>query len=224
MEDLIEAIEEKGIVPYFSNNVKGFSIEENCDPRVYFSEEEGIWEWKGPVILKTKCAYGKFFQNKATFISKKWFLDFINYRRDGYDFEAAFNDGLISYNEQFLYDIIASRHSILSKTAKAIGGYIKPKETGKDAWQPRKGFDQNINKLMMKGYVQIIDFDYEMDKKGNFYGWGISRYATPENYYGEKYVDKAYKRSPEESYKRLLKQLKKINPEASEDELIRFLG
>jgi len=222
--DLIEAIETLGILPFFENNIKGFSIEENIDPKAYFSSEPGVWEWKGPVILETKCAYGKFFNKKAAFIRKDLYYDFANYRRDGYDFDAAVSDGLINYNEQFLYNIISSKHSILSKTAKAIGGYVKPRSKGKDTWQPRKGFDTTINKLMMKGYVLIVDFDYEVDKNGEFYGWGIARYSIPEEFYGDSFSKKCYKRSPEESYKRLFKVIKDINPEASKEEIIKFLG
>ncbi|MBQ1787723.1 MAG: hypothetical protein II004_02210 [Erysipelotrichaceae bacterium] len=223
-EDLIEAIERCGIVPFFSNNIKGFSIEENVDPKAYFSDEPGVWEWKGPVIQELRCAYGKFFLNKACFISKEWFYDFANYRREGYDFDARVNDGLVGYNEQFLYELISSRHSMLSKTAKALGGYVKPKEKGRDAWEPRKGFDTSINRLMMRGYVLIIDFDYEVDKKGEFYGWGISRYSTPEEFFGKGFAKKCYKRSPEESYRRLFRQIKKLNPDADELQIRKFLG
>lgn len=223
-EDLINAIEEYGIVPFFENNIKGFSIEENVDPKVYFSDGPGVWEWKGPVILETKCAYGKLFNKKAAFVRKDIYYDLANYRRDGYDFDARVSDGLVNYNEEFLYNIIASRHSILSKTAKAIGGYVKPKEKGKDAWVPRKGFDTTITNLQMKGYVLISDFDYEVDKNGEFYGWGIARYTTPEEYYGKTFAKRCYKRSPEESYKKLFRLIKKINPDATKEEIKKFLG
>lgn len=113
---------------------------------------------------------------------------------------------------------------MLSKTAKAIGGYVKPKEKGKDAWVPRKGFDTTITNLQMKGYILTIDFDYEVDKNGEFYGWGIARYATPEEYYGKSFSKKCYKRTPEESYKRLFKLIKKINPDATKEEIEKFLG
>lgn len=222
-QDIINAIDEYGILPFFSNGIEGFSIEENCDPKVYFGEEPGIWEWKGPVIQESRCAYGKFFNKKAAFVSKKWFYDFANYRRDGYDFDARLSDGLVNYNEEFLYNIISSKHSILSKTAKAIGGYIKPREKGRDTWVPRKGFDTTITALQMKGYVLIIDFEYEVDKNNNFYGWGIARYSTPEEFYGKSFAKNCYKRSPEESYKRLYKQIKKINPKAKDYQIERFL-
>ncbi|MBR6941255.1 MAG: hypothetical protein IKH65_10635, partial [Clostridia bacterium] len=82
-KDLEDAVTEFGFVPFFSNSVPGFSLEENVSPRAWFSSDEGAWEWKGPVIRETGCAYGKFFENKAVFISKEWFPDFANYRRDG---------------------------------------------------------------------------------------------------------------------------------------------
>ncbi len=216
--DLKEAIDAYGILPFFANEIKGFSIEEHCDPKVYFGEEPG-----GPVIQEMKCAYGKFFLKKAAFVKKEWYYDLANYRRDGYDFDARVNDGLVNYNEEFLYNIIASKHSILSKTAKAIGGYVKPREKGKDSWVPRKGFDTTITALQMKGYVLITDFDYEMDKKGNFYGWGVARYATPEEFFGKKFADRCYKRTPEESYERLYRQIRKLT-KAKEDQIRKFLG
>ena len=220
----MDAVEELGFLPFFAHEIEGFSIEENCDPSVYFSVSPGVWEWKGPVIQETRAAYGKFFRRKAGYVSKKWFYDFANYRRDGYDFEARCEDGLADYEEQYLYNIIASRHSILSKDAKAVGGYVKPKTTGKDSWQPRKGFETKITRLQMQCYVLTSDFEYEIGQNGNFYGWGTARYATPEEFYGKSFERKVYQRTPEESRDRILRHLKKILPESTEEERIRFLG
>ena len=222
-EDMKEAVREYGILPFFANEIEGYSIEEMCDPRVYFGDEPGVWDWKGPVIQETRCAYGKFFKNKAAFITKELFPDFANYRRDGYDFDARFEDGLAKYKEQYLYNIIASRHSILSKDAKAVGGYIKPKVKGPDQWEPRKGFDTSVTKLQMQCYVLTSDFEYEIDRNGNFYGWGIARYATPEEFYGKYFTSRVYKRTPEESFRKILKHMKKILPDVPEEQLIRFL-
>ena len=223
-EDMEEAVREYGILPFFSHSIAGYSIEEMCDPKVYFGDEPGVWDWKGPVIQELRCAYGKFFHGKAAFITKELFPDFANYRRDGYDFDARFEDGLAKYSEQYLYNIIASRHSVLSKDAKAIGGYIKPKTKGPDQWEPRKGFDTSITKLQMMCYVTTTDFEYELDKNGNFYGWGVARYATPESFFGKSFENKVYRRTPEESYRRIVRHLKKIVPEASEEQIAYFLS
>lgn len=222
-EDLMAAVDSLGFLPFFAHEIEGFSIEEHVDPRAYFSDEEGVWEWKGPVIQELRCAYGKFFNKKAGFISKKWFPDFANYRRDGYDFDARMDEGIGNYNDQFLYNIIASKRSILSKDAKAIGGYVKPKTKGQDQWEPRKGFDTQITRLQMQCYVTTSGFDYEVDKNGNFYGWGVARYATPESFFGKSFENKVYRRTPEESYGRIVRHLKKIVPEASEEQIAYFL-
>ena len=224
--DLIKAIEKYGFLPFFANEIEGFSIEEHISPDCWWTSDSGrwdAWEWKGPIIQETRCAYGKFIDKKAMYISKKWFYDFANYRRDGYDFDARFEDHLATYNEQFLYNIISSKHSIRSKDAKALGGYIKPKKKGPDQWEPRKGFDTTITKLQMMTYVLITDFDYEVDKHGNTYGWGVARYATPESFYGSSFSKHVYKRTPEESRVRIKKHLLKILPNATEDEIDYFL-
>ena len=84
-KDLEKAVEEVGILPLFKNSIPGYSVEEHAHPSAWFPSEEGVWEWKGPVIRSTGCAYGKFLGNKAVFISREWFPDFANWRRDGYD-------------------------------------------------------------------------------------------------------------------------------------------
>ena len=75
MQDLAAAVERFGIVPLFENSIRGFSVEEHVDPRCWFSgTEDGVWEWKGPVIRASGCAYGKLFEKKAAFVSREVFL------------------------------------------------------------------------------------------------------------------------------------------------------
>ena len=206
-QDLINAVQTFGFVPYFKNAIPGFSIEEHVDRAVWFGSRDGVWEWKGPVIRESGCAYGKFFDHKAVFISKEWFSDFANYRRDGYDFDARFDDELAPYRDKELYDILAPNVPILSKELKKIGNY---KKGGK------KGFDTIINRLQEQCYVVISDFTYMKDKKGNTYGWGVADYSTPEALFGEAFTDKVYERTPEESYKRIFDHLKSILPWAED--------
>lgn len=223
-ENLKDLIKDIGFLPFFSHEIEGFSIEEMVNPSLWFSNEPGPWEWKGPIISNMKCAYGKFFNKKAGFISKEWFPDFANIRRDGYDFDARFEDGLATYNEQYLYNIVSSHHSILSKDAKIVGGYAKPRnKKERDNWEPRKGFDTLITKLQMECYVITSNFEYEQDRNGNFYGWGIARYATPEEYLGKTFSNKVYKHQPDESYKKIYRHLKKLFPNEEDNILEKFI-
>ena len=79
-----------GILPFFSNCIKGFSIEEMTVPGMLFggtAGEEGCWEWKGPVIQRRTAAYGKFLNRKAAFVSLDLLPDFLNYRRNATVFD-----------------------------------------------------------------------------------------------------------------------------------------
>ena len=105
-QDLMDAVESFGFVPLFRNSIPGFSVEEHVAPEAWFSEEDGVWEWKGPVIRELGCAYGKLFERKAAFVSRAWFPELANYRRDGYDFDARFDDGLASYPDRTLFDLV----------------------------------------------------------------------------------------------------------------------
>ena len=203
-----------GFLPFFANEVEGFSVEEHVSPEVWFTDQEGVWEWKGPAIRDLGCAYGKFLGNKAAFITEEWFCDFANWRRDGYDFDARFDDELASYAEKDIYDLVSSMQPALSGDLKKAGNFTKGGNTG---------FDSLISRLQSQCYVLIDDFVYKKDKKGNAYGWGVAEYSTPEQFFGESFSDCVYQRNPQESYQRILQHLTEILPDADQRELERFL-
>ena len=218
MEELIELIDEAGFVPFFSNEIQGFSLEEHIAPGFWYDDADSefwpAWEWKGPVIRKMKCAYGKFLRNKAMYISPMWFPDFANFRRQGYDFDARYDDGLASFYDKELFELLDPKAPVLSKDLKKDGGF------GKNG---KKGFDTIITRLQKQCYVITSDFKYSTDKLGNKYGWGIAEYSTPEKFFGKKFMNSVYKWTPEESYVRVLKQLKKILPNAEQKQIEKIL-
>ena len=221
-QDLEDAIGEYGIVPYFRCSIPGFSLEEHCPPRVLFSDgEEDTWAWKGPVIRETGCAYGKFFEKKAAYVSRELFPDLANYRRDGYDFDARYDDGLARFQDKQLYDLLEERAPVLSKELRLAGGYAYGGR-GKSA-EGRKGFDASIARLQEQCYVIISDFVYTLDKQGRPRGWGVAEYTTPERFWGERFRERVYAREPEESRARLLEHLARLFPQAGEAALTRFL-
>ena len=209
-------VQEIGFLPFFPNGISGFSIEENCPPELWFSDTlEGPWEWKGPIIRMGNCVYGKFFRGRAGYVSLKWFPDFANYRRDGYDFDARFDDELASFKDKTLYDTVSENGSLLSKELKKLCNYCKG---------GNKGFDTIITRLQMQTYITIADFEYAQDKFGKTYGWGVARYSTPEELYGYDIVTGAYKRDPKESRERIVAHLKNILPDASELQITKLIG
>lgn len=213
-QDLKDAVETFGIVPFFRNTLRGFSVAEHTAPEVWFTDVPGPWEWKGPVIRETGCVYGKLFEGKAAYVRPDLYEDLANFRRDGYDFDARCDEGLVYYRDKALYELLDSRAPILSRDLKLWGNY------GKDG---QKGFDASITKLQMQCYVTVSDFVYLRDKNGKEYGWGVAQYSTPEKQLGAPFRDRVYQRSPEESYQRLCTHLRKILPEADEKAIRKFL-
>ena len=212
--DIIKAIEKYGFLPYFANSVEGFSIEEHIQPKYWFGSVQGAWEWKGPIIRETHCAYGKFFEHKAVYVSREWFADLANYRRDGYDFDARYDDGLARYSDKQLYDLLDSSAPIISKDLKRLGDYRKG---------GNKGFDTVMTRLQEQCYAVISDFVYLTDKYGKQYGWGVAQYSTPEKFLGDDFAQNVYKRTPQESYERIFEHLQKLLPYASDEQIKHLL-
>ena len=151
-DDLIAAVEQYGFLPFFRNEIHGFSIEKLCPPELWFADDvDGPWEWKGPAARSGKCLYGKLFNKKAGFVSREWIPDFANFRRDGYDFDARWDDGLASYKDKELYEAIDGEGGMLSKRLKEALNYRKGGNTG---------FETCITRLQMQSYVCIADFVY----------------------------------------------------------------
>lgn len=216
MAELIDAINAFGFLPFFANSIEGFSVEEHVTWDCWYHADGSwpVWEWKGPVIRETGCAYGKFFEKKACYISPEWFPDFANYRRDGYDFDARWDDGLTPIKDKQLYDLIEKNAPILSKELKRLGDYRKGGV---------KGFDTMITRLQAQCYVVISDFVYMTDRFGNPYGWGVAEYSTPEAFMGSRFTDAVYRRSPEESYERIFNHFTELFPYEDEASIKRFL-
>lgn len=215
-EELAALINKIGFLPFFQSPVPGFSLKDCVPPELWFPEEgDGVWEWKGPVIRLSGGAYGKFFKGKAAFISREWYPDFANYRRDGYDFDAAYDDGLASFKEKKIYDTLAEAGDLLSKELRRRSAFVG---------QAKTGYDATLTRLQMRGYITTTDFEYALDSKGNPYGWGIARYATPESHFGEDFTGRVYSRTPEKSARRILDHLGKLLPQATPAQLKALLG
>ncbi len=221
-QDLIDAIQAYGVVPYFSTAIPGFSLEEHCHPLMLFNDtEDNSWFWKGPVICETGCAYGKFFAGKAAYVRKDLFLDLANYRRDGYDFDARYEDGLARTQDKRLYDLIEENGPVTSKELRRLGGYAYH-----GRWQKTegvKGFEASVTRLQEQCYVLTSDFVFTRDKSGRARGWGAAEYATPETFMGSAFSENVYRRPPEESYLRLLEHLRTLLPGTPEQALKKFL-
>ena len=74
VDEAIKYINELGFLPLFKNDIDGFSLEERTVPEYWWSDDPEIdpWMWRAIIARWHDIVYGKFFDKKAGFISKKW--------------------------------------------------------------------------------------------------------------------------------------------------------
>ena len=84
-QDLMDAVQTFGIVPYFSTSIPGFSLEEHCHPTALWSDTgNDSWAWKGPVIQETGdavCFTSDGLTARVLKAEGRWQVDFLG--RDG---------------------------------------------------------------------------------------------------------------------------------------------
>lgn len=213
-EQLEKAALQYGMLPFFSNRIPGFSVEEMAAPGMLFGEtndDYGCWEWKGPVIREQTTAYGKFFNRKAGFVSLDFLPDFLNYRRNAYPVKP-------DSTEKMILDIVREREGVTSAELRNII-FGKPTKRRKpedlvDFMEPvkvrRQCLESPLQMLQMGGHLLIADFEYKYTAKGDRYGWGVAIYSTPEIWFERRFND--ITRTPQESLILLVTNLSKKFP------------
>ncbi len=224
-EELEQTVRGYGLLPFFSNSIPGFSVEEMAAPGMLFGGgegDDGCWEWKGPVIREQTTAYGKFFRRKAGFVSLELYPDFINFRRAAYPLdpesvEAALLN-IIKENEAAtsagLREIVFGAAAGARRGSFGGGaGNVRPR---------RQALEAPLQKLQMGGRLLIADFEYKYTARGDRYGWGVALYTLPEIWFGKDIARTG--RSPEESFDLLTEHLAGKLPGADRSQIAKLLS
>ncbi len=214
-QDMAELVERWGFLPFFANDVKGFSIEEHCPGELWFSNEtDGPWEWKAPAMKLCGGMYGKLFAGKAGYVSRAWLADLANFRRDGYDFDSRMDEGIAPEKDCYVYTTILGEGRVTSRRLKQLCNFNK---------NGNKGFETVMTRLQMQTYICVSDFVYDRDKFGRPYGWGVAEYTAAESLLGDDALRSAYRRKPEKSYELIFEHLRKLLPEASDENIKKLI-
>ena len=226
-QELTNWINEVGFLPLFANGIPGFSVEEHVSPDFWWTgvREHDPWEWREILAAEHKVAYGKFFDKKAGFISLEWLPVFANFRRDGYDFDSAWEDSRANRREKLIMDILTDRdpngdvvwktEGILSTELKKMAGFGKGGE---------KNFPGITTDLMMKTYLVTSEFRRRVNKRGEGYGMAVSVLMPPEALWGYDLVTSAYSETPEQSRQRIADRVREVFPGAEDREIDRLIG
>ena len=210
----MEYIQEVGFLPLLDSGIRGYSAEDVVDEDcryVVFSDggwDWPLWKWKGPIVTEGRCVYGKFFAGKAGFVSREWWTDLCNYRRNIHPAPA---EGSI---EEAILLTLMEQGSLITRELRAACGFTGPKM--------RSRFDSYVTRLQMSCRIVTEDFVYPRDKHNREYGWGWALLTTPEQLLGRDACQ--CDRTPEESYSRMSAHLRKLLPQASDKQIRRLLG
>lgn len=225
--ELVNWVNEIGFLPLFANEITGFSAEEHVSPDFWWTgdRDEDPWEWREIIASSHEAAYGKFFDKKAGFISQEWLPYFANYRRDGYDFDSAWEDSRVTRREKIIMDLLTETDAegdlvfpdkqILTTDLKKLAGFGKGGE---------KNFPGITTNLMMQMYLVTADFRRRKNKRGGEYGMPVSVLLPPEAIWGYDAVTAAYGESPAESWQRIFDHVCMQYPQAEEQAVIRLIG
>lgn len=215
--ELLALVREIGFLPLFSNEVEGFSVEEHTPAEDWWIDDPARdpWAWRQILAEEDGVAYGKFFDKKAGFVSREWFPDFANYRRDGYDAEGLYEDGKMKHRNRQVLDALepdegARGLSLLSCELKKKAGVTK-------------GFEGAVTELQMQTFLIVEAFRQKRNKLGIPYGWHVSALETPETKWGYDFVN-GYSGTPEEALERIEAQVKRFFPQAGEKEIRKVIG
>ena len=203
-----------GFLPLFSNNVPLFSLEERTPAEDWWTGgTEDPWDWRMILAADEDIAYGKFFDRKAGFVSKEWFPDFANLRRDGYDWEGMYEDGKMKRRNRQVLEALEIDEESRGRTLLSC-------DLKKKAGLP-KGFEGALSELQMQTFVIMGAFRQRINKQGQPYGWHVAEILTPETKWGYGHVNGAG-RTPAESGERILEHLGETFP-GYEKELARLI-
>ena len=223
-EAMVEAVLELGMVPFFENSIRGYSIEEMTPPQFWFEGDElGPWDWKIACVQSGEIAYGKFlWGGKAAFATVEFYRELMNYRRS-----------LVKYQPdevgRRIMDYVGENGSI---TIREVRGLLGVKKSAADAAVAR-----------LENQTRLVIGDMQRVYRGpdlHYNGWQTASFCRPEDLFE---LDSSESpsvpfpfeippraslgrddKSPAESLAFLKAHVLRLAPHATERDLARLLG
>ncbi len=174
--------------------------------------ETDPWEWRMRVLEeRSEFAYAKVFFGVSGYITKEWYPYFLSVRRKGKSFAKAYNDGEISQTAKRIYELVSDNGRLAVHEIKQLGGLEKCKD-----------FDKSLTELQMKMYLTMCGRAPKLNKNGEPFGWYSTVFCTPEVFWDDESV---FSRniSESEAADAIGQQVLKLNPEASERKIKKFI-
>lgn len=222
-EAMLSAIQEAGLIPFFSNKIPGYSIEELTPAEFWFDggDSLGPWDWKIDCVQSGDIAYGKFvWGGKAAFATFEVYRELVNWRRSR---KAC----IPSAEEQKVLDLMAERGSVEMRDIRHLLGI---KKSAADALMARL----QMKTLAVTGDITRVYRGQDL----HYVGWQVSTFCPPESLFEDSrsgssgfpfaaFMEERSLRSsltPEESYRFLSEVIRKNAPDATDALIAKMLG
>lgn len=157
------------LVPFFSNPIPGYSIEEHTPLDLWFTEESlGPWDWKIDCVQSGDIAYGKFLcGGKAAFATVDVYRELMNWRRASPRYRPT-------ADQQKVLDYTLEHGSVSAAEVRKLMGIKK------------SAADTLLARLQMQ--TRLVTGDISRVYRGaelTYNGWQRSSFCTPEALFEE---------------------------------------
>lgn len=174
--------------------------------------ETDPWEWRMRVLEEREdIAYGKVFFGTSGYITKEWYPLFLRVRRQGMVFDEWYDEGKASQLEKQIYEAISENGQVALHDLKRMCGITK---------ETASKFDRALTNLQKSLFITMCGRTQKLNKFGEGYGWNSTVFCTVEDFWGE---DMSADISADEAYERIREQILKLNPQAEEKAIKKFI-
>lgn len=217
LNELSILLDKVGFLPIFKNDIIGCSVEEHTSPKYWWTKDPVYdpWLWRVQLVNNENIMYGKFFNNKAGFITKKWFPVFTNYRRNGYDFDSLYEDGYASTRSKKIMDLFITNDSLSSPEIKQMAGF---------GLNGERNFNGVMSELQTQMYLVTSELRRKRNRSGAEYGFHVGYFSQPESIWGYDYVTSCYNESPATSKTKIADFIQVLYPNTDLTTITRFIS
>lgn len=174
--------------------------------------ETDPWEWRMRVLEeRDDIAYGKVFFGTSGYITKEWYPLFLKVRRQGMVFDEWYDEGKASQLEKQIYEVISENGQVALHDLKRMCGITK---------ETASKFDRALTNLQKSLFITMCGRTQKLNKFGEGYGWNSTVFCTVEEFWGE---DLSADISFDEAYGQIREQILKLNPQAQERAIKKFI-
>ena len=157
-------------------------------------------------------AYAKVFFRTSGYITKEWYPLFYSVRRKGETLEDAYENGTISQTARQIYEIIADREVTLHEI-KQLGGFRR---------EDNSRFERALVELQMRMFITMCGREQKVNRYGIAYGWNSTVFTTVEDFWVKRGMSLT-ESDPESSYEKIRAQIMKLNPDAGQKKIEKFI-